>query len=147
MLGQILDYTVQTNSGVINGDDGVRYNFPGSEWNANVPPARGMRVDFEVQGADAVAVYQVAGSQAVPGEKNKTVAGLLAIFLGSYGIHKFYLGNNKMGVIYLLCTLVGWILIFIPPLVIWLISLIEGIRYLTATDEEFQRRYVDPLRQ
>ncbi len=76
------------------------------------------------------------------GEKNRIVAGLLAIFLGSYGVHHFYLGNNRTGVIFLLCTLVGWILIFIPPIVVWVISIVQGIRYLTSTDEDFERNFV-----
>lgn len=39
--------------------------------------------------------------------KQKVVAGLLAIFLGSYGIHNFYLGYTKKAVIQLVCTIVG----------------------------------------
>ena len=66
-------------------------------------------------------------------DKEKLVAGLLAIFVGGFGVHKFYLGDTKMGVLYL-CFF--WT--FIPALV----GLIEGILYLTKTDEEFQQRYV-----
>ena len=36
--------------------------------------------------------------------KNKTTAALLAFFLGVLGAHKFYLGNTKMGIIYLLIS-------------------------------------------
>ncbi len=59
-------------------------------------------------------------------------AGLLAIFLGFLGVHKFYLGNNKGGLIYLLlgiCCGIGGIL-----------GLIDGIVYLMDTDEKFQER-------
>ena len=69
----------------------------------------------------------------VPGEKDKLAAALIAIFLGGLGIHKFYLGDNRMGVIYLCFFWTG-----IPAV----LGLIEGIIYLTKTDEEFQRRYV-----
>ena len=48
MQGQILDYSAQTNEGIISGEDGSRYTFAGSAWNDSTPPARGMRVDFEV---------------------------------------------------------------------------------------------------
>src|SRR5690554_3028666 len=37
-----------------------------------------------------------------PSNKSKTTAGLLAIFLGAFGIHKFYLGRTGMGILYLL---------------------------------------------
>ena len=74
------------------------------------------------------------------GKKSKTVAGLLAIFLGSLGIHEFYLENNISGIIRLVITLVtgGW-----GGAILGIISLIEGIIYLTKSDEEFQTIYVD----
>jgi len=76
-------------------------------------------------------VKQTAGAG---GDKEKLVAGLLAIFVGGFGVHKFYLGDTKMGVLYL-CFF--WT--FIPAI----IGLIEGILYLTKSDAEFQRQYVD----
>lgn len=39
-------------------------------------------------------------------EKTKLVAGLLGIFLGSVGVHKFYLGDSKAGVIRIVVTVV-----------------------------------------
>lgn len=45
--------------------------------------------------------------------KNKWVAFWLCLLLGYFGIHKFYEGNTKMGIIYL-CTVglfgIGWII-------------------------------------
>ena len=38
--------------------------------------------------------------------KQKLVAGLLGIFLGAWGIHQFYLGDNKKGIIRIVVTLV-----------------------------------------
>ena len=75
------------------------------------------------------------------GDKSKVAAGLLGIFLGGIGIHKFYLGRNNPGLIMLLVTLIGGILI-IPALVMGTIGLIEGIIYLTKTDEQFYNEYV-----
>ena len=76
------------------------------------------------------------------GDKNKIAAGLLGIFLGALGIHKFYLGYNKEGVIMLLVCLGGIVTLGVAMLVIWIIGLIEGIIYLTKSDEEFAQLYV-----
>lgn len=73
--------------------------------------------------------------------KSKIAAGLLAIFLGTLGIHKFYLGYTQAGIIMLLVTLLGS-LIIVGPLVMGVIALIEGIIYLTKTDEQFYLTYV-----
>ena len=69
-----------------------------------------------------------------PQESKRIVAGILAIVLGTLGVHKFYLGMTTPGIIQLVvgvCTGgVGGI-----------IGLIEGIIYLTKTDEEFIKTY------
>ena len=74
------------------------------------------------------------------GKKDRTVAGLLAIFLGALGIHEFYLGNNTSAIIRLAITILtcGW-----GGAILGVISLIEGIIYLTKSDEEFQTIYVE----
>ena len=74
------------------------------------------------------------------GKKDKAVAGLLAIFLGALGIHEFYLGNNTSAIIRLAITVLtcGW-----GGAILGVISLIEGIIYLTKSDEEFQAIYVE----
>jgi TM2 domain-containing membrane protein YozV len=82
----------------------------------------------------------IAGSS---GDKSKIAAGLLGIFLGVFGIHKFYLGYTKEGVTMLLISVLGGMLTFgIAAWVIALFGLIEGIIYLTKSDEEFSERYV-----
>ncbi len=75
--------------------------------------------------------------------KNKMTAGLLAIFLGSLGIHKFYLGYTKEAVIMLAVTLAGGIITFgLAASVMAVIAIIEGIMYLTKDDAEFEQIYV-----
>ena len=65
--------------------------------------------------------------------KSRVTAGILALFLGGIGVHKFYCGHIGLGVVYLLFF---WT--FIPSI----IALIEGIIYLTSpNDEVFTRRY------
>lgn len=70
------------------------------------------------------------------------LVGILAIVLGSLGIHKFILGYQKEGIIMCVIGVIGWILCGIPTLAMWIIGLIEGIGYLTKTDEEFENTYI-----
>jgi len=67
-------------------------------------------------------------------ENKKVVAGILGILLGAFGAHKFYLGYQKEGIIQLIvsivtCGLGG------------MIGFVEGIIYLTKSDEEFYKTY------
>ncbi len=67
-------------------------------------------------------------------ENKKMIAGLLAILLGGFGVHKFILGYQKEGIIQLVIT-------FVTCGAGSIIGLIEGIIYLTKTDEEFYETY------
>jgi TM2 domain-containing membrane protein YozV len=155
MKGQILDYSVTGNSGSISGSDGNRYNFVGADWRGTGVPARGMTVDFEAEGNQAKAIYVALGSHssapATPGSKSKVAAGLLAIFLGGWGIHKFYLGFTVPGLIFLLTNTIGWAILWIvgwlPNFALYLVALIEGIIYLTKSDQEFEQQYVVQKKQ
>ena len=71
--------------------------------------------------------------------KDRIVAGLLGIFLGSLGIHKFYLGYSKEGIIMLLVSLLTF---GVGAFIMEVIGLIEGIIYITKTQEEFDAIYV-----
>ncbi|MBK1816317.1 TM2 domain-containing protein [Luteolibacter yonseiensis] len=79
----------------------------------------------------------------IPGADKKLVAGLLGILLGGLGVHKFYLGYTKEGLIMLLGTLCTC---GIAGIVIGPIGLIEGILYLAKSDEEFLTTYVNNKR-
>lgn len=68
----------------------------------------------------------------------RTTFGIIAILIGWLGIHKFYIGQTKWGVVYLLislCTGIGFLIMAI-------LAIIAGIKALTGTDEDFQA-YVD----
>lgn len=155
MKGYVLDYSVQAGVGVITADDGNRYEFAGTEWRDSSFPIRGSRVDFDVRDGVAVAVYNNVlpiGVQTEPDDypepsnatyptypvapylhehsgKSRYAAAILAILLGGFGIHKFYLGAWGWGLIYLLFS---WT--FVPAFV----GIIEGIRYLVLTDQDFE---------
>lgn len=73
-------------------------------------------------------------AQSEAGSK-KLMAGLLGILLGSFGAHRFVLGDTKGGLIRLAISVVtcgmGGV-----------IGLIEGIIYITKSDEDFERIYI-----
>lgn len=87
--------------------------------------------------------YSAPQAQATPAPKEKTIAGILAILLGTFGVHKFYLGQTTPGIIMLLVSTVGGIITFgLATSAIAVIALVEGILYLTKSDEEFYQVYV-----
>ncbi len=63
--------------------------------------------------------------------KSRVTAGILGILLGGIGVHKFYLGKVGLGVVYVLFF---WT--YIPAI----IGLIEGIIYLTQSDQDFANK-------
>jgi TM2 domain-containing membrane protein YozV len=64
---------------------------------------------------------------------NRVTCGIVAILVGGFGVHRFMMGDTTGGIIRLLlsCLCVGGV-----------IGLIEGIIYLTKTDEEFYQTYI-----
>jgi TM2 domain-containing membrane protein YozV len=72
------------------------------------------------------------GAAPAAGNKDRTVAGILGILLGVVGAHHWYLGNYLLAVLYLLFGWTG-----IPSL----LGIVEGIIYLTAPEDRFQRNY------
>jgi TM2 domain-containing membrane protein YozV len=83
-------------------------------------------------------------AEQIPGAEKKIAAGILGILLGGLGIHKFILGYSTAGVIMLLISLLTCGLGY--P-IMHLFGLIEGIIYLTKTDEEFVATYVTNKRE
>jgi len=73
--------------------------------------------------------------QPVEEDNKRLAAGLLAILLGPFGIHKFLLGYTSEGIIWLVISL------FTLGSVTGLLGVIEGIIYLTKSDEQFYQTY------
>lgn len=73
--------------------------------------------------------------------KSRVTAALLAFFLGGLGVHKFYLGRTGAGLAMLFGSLLGFILLFIPNVVVGIIALIDFIVLLAMSDGEFHQRY------
>lgn len=83
-----------------------------------------------------VTIRKINNTNNIPGAKSKIAAGLLGIFLGAFGVHNFYLGNNGKAVAQLLITILSCFTLAIVS-EIW--GLIEGIMILTgsiSTDAE-----------
>ncbi len=64
--------------------------------------------------------------------RSKNIAGLLAIFLGTFGIHKIYLQKKEIGAVYLLFFWTG-----IPTI----IGIVEGIVIFAISDTDFNKKY------
>ncbi|MGB9192138.1 DUF805 domain-containing protein [Acinetobacter sp.] len=60
MKGTILDFSIQSNTGIISGDDQNRYHFTGAEWRGQRPPSPGEHVDFAVDNAGNASQIYIA---------------------------------------------------------------------------------------
>ncbi len=91
--------------------------------------------NFEQQAKNATNEFKEGWNQVSHTQENKKIlAGILAIVIGSLGIHKFILGYTQEGIIQIVITIVTCGIGGIIPL-------IEGIIYLTKSDEEFYQTY------
>ena len=87
--------------------------------------------------------YTAPAYASTSGAKDHVAAGLLGIFLGFLGVHKFYLGYNTAGFIMLAVTVIGGILTMsVAACAIWVIGIVEGIIYLAKSQSEFEQMYI-----
>jgi TM2 domain-containing membrane protein YozV/cold shock CspA family protein len=137
--GKVLSFSQADGTGLISGEDGQRYGFTVAALQAGGTMLfPGAEVDFEVQDGAAVGIYVIAPSSR---DKDRIVAALLALFVGHWGVHKFYLGKTNAGIIMLVCGTIGWMLV-LPGVINWAIAIIEGVIYLVKSDQDFYRDYV-----
>ncbi len=102
--------------------------------------------DFREEAKKTAEEFTEGFKSASSGENKKILAGILGILLGWAGVHKFVLGYQKEGIIMLVLSVVGFVLtcIGIGVFLVWavgLVGLIEGIIYITKSDEEFYNTY------
>ena len=148
MRGQVLGVDPRTGEGIVAGQDGQRYRFAPEDWAHRGEPAIGIEVDFEAANDRALSVFPMPTApgprRAVPpapvaaptNDRNKYVAAVMAFVIGTLGIHRFYLGRTGSGIIMLVLSITVVGLVISAP---W--ALIDMIRYLMMSDEEFAARY------
>ena len=66
---------------------------------------------------------------------DRVMCGVLALLLGGFGVHKFMMGHTTAGIIMIVLT-------FVTCGAAGIVPLIEGIMYLTKTDEDFYQTYI-----
>ncbi len=81
--------------------------------------------------------------------KQRIIAILLALFLGTLGVHAFYLNDKKHGQTLLILTLVGWftsflLIGFIPLVVTAVWAFVDFVKLCLMSDREFERKYTCP---
>jgi TM2 domain-containing membrane protein YozV len=99
---------------------------------AELCPRCGVRQPYVPGMPESTALVPVGTRTPAITTKNRTAAGIFALVLGGVGIHKFYLGQTAAGILYLIFC---WT--FIPAL----IGFVEGVLFLTMSEEEFARKY------
>jgi TM2 domain-containing membrane protein YozV len=112
---------------------GCGEKLPITAENASQPTPQYAPPQYQPQSMPPNQYNNAAASYGIKPRKDKIVAGILGIVLGGIGVHKFYLGEIGVGLLYLIFCWTG-----IPAV----IGLIEGIIYLTTPDEVFQQKYV-----
>lgn len=129
MKGTILTFDKHTNKGLISGHDGNRYEFSLSDWTEKKTPLKGQQVDFESEEKMAKSIILIPS---LLEERSRIAAALFALFLGGFGVHKFYLGQTGLGIIYLL---------FFWTLIPAIAAFIEFIILLTMSEQRFQEKF------
>jgi len=71
-------------------------------------------------------------------ESKRVLAGLMGILFGVFGIHKFVLGYYKQGLIFIGFNFITF---FLGTFITATIGFIEGIIYLSKSDEDFIDTY------
>ena len=133
MKGKVLDFSIQKNEGVISADNGSRYYFKGSDWRSDVPPRRGLAVDFDPIDTVAADIYLALTETRSVGQtftasllqnKSRTSFVVMGLFLGCFGVHNFFAGYTGRAIAQLLITiLTGWLIL--PLFAAWIWTIVE----------------------
>jgi TM2 domain-containing membrane protein YozV len=143
--GTTLPASPQPESWRQSGDLGQQQtqDYQSSGYSAPQTPSSGYP-SYSSTPQDSLSSYQQqAGDWMAQGANKKMAAGICGILLGGFGVHKFILGYNTEGIIMLAAWVIGMFLTCgIASIAVGVVGLIEGIIYLTKSDEEFVRTYI-----
>ena len=81
-------------------------------------------------------------TRAIFKSKSRRAIALSAITFGWLGIHRFKLGNKRQGYITLAITVASIIPLVPGGLIMFIIGVIEGVKYFRMSDEQFKLIYV-----
>jgi hypothetical protein len=102
MRGKVIHYDWSTNTGIISGDNGNRYYFVKDAWKDSQEPVRGLTVDFVIFDTDKaqeiITLRYISTDEAC----DWLVTLLLCIFLGAFGVHRFYTKQVGIGILQLI---------------------------------------------
>ena len=158
MRGQILAYVADKEMGLIATAEGQRLSFRAADWLEVIAPERGMAVECVALDAHRAGQVQLALPEPVAAPpappplaqrpKRKPVLTLLALFLGYYGAHRFYMGAWGLGLLQLLGlpVVVGILFALLPPLGVLLLlgaivfTIVEYVRYIWMSDADFDAK-------
>lgn len=97
IIGQIESYDSEKQTGIVKSQDDF-FEFDANSWQSKLQPDAGDEVTFDVNDGVVLNMRLVAEIlKPVEAVKRKSVATLLALFLGFSGAHRFYLGYYKLG--------------------------------------------------
>ncbi|MBR1803567.1 MAG: NINE protein [Muribaculaceae bacterium] len=100
------------------------------------PPQFGQQPQYGPQMAYGPQPTDIGVFESGPSGKSRGVAGLLAILIGSLGVHYFYLGKTGGGFLCILLTII--------TCGVWsILTLIQGIVMMTMKSDEFERKFVN----
>lgn len=119
----------------------VKCPYCGAETNVSYSEQDGQQFQDQWRqfGDQASAVVDDVFSSGRSG-KSRGVAGLLALFLGSVGLHYFYINKPNAGILFLVATLLTC---GVLGVVTQIISIIQGVLFFTSSQEEFERKWVN----
>lgn len=135
MTGRILGFETATNSGVISGDDGKRYNFTKQNWKERHAPWKNTKVDFDIdENGKALDIYQVKDTVAASNDMIMGVVSLvMTFFLGFIGtfISRLILSKQPFEKT-IIPTLLHFIVTVVAliPILGWIIYIIATIYYM-----------------